>query len=126
MKIEQVMAEEYLVETILQECWDKLLQARKDGKIPGFDIEVPAQIQSWLCDIYATQLDTLRLTDKESYNAKLFSIAMAYRISLRATVGVDYFMGEMQNVQKMQAIDKLINDLEMSMRKDNDVKRLLR
>ena len=118
--------DDQLIEAILQEAWDKLLAARRQGKLPSFDIEVPAQIQSWLCDIYETQLSTLKQTDPEAYKAKLFSISMAYRISVRATVGIDYFMDEMNNAQKMQAMDRLINQLETGLRKDMDVKRRLR
>ena len=119
-------SEDYLVESILQKCWDELLAARKAGKLPNFDIEVPAQIQSWLCDIYDTQLSTLRLTDPEAFKLKMFSIAMAYRISLKVTVGLDYFMEQIKDEAKMHAIDKLVNDLSVVIDLDNKVKRDLR
>lgn len=120
------MDEEDIIETVLQEAWTKLLAARKEGKLPGFDIEVPAQIQSWLSDIYASQLNALRLVDKEAYNLKLFSIAMAYRISIHETVGVAYFMKEMNDEGKMKAIDRLINDIRKNLQDDLKTKRSLR
>lgn len=119
-------SEDDLVEEILQEAWTKLLTARQAGKLPNFDTEVPAQIQSWLCDIYDTQLTTLRLTDPEAWRLKMFSIAMAFRISLRVTIGVDYFMEQMNNAAKMAALDKLIEDLDKVIDKDNMVRRAFR
>lgn len=124
--VSENLAEDELIESILQQAWDKLLQARREGKLPGFDAQVPAQIQSWLCDIYSTQLDTLRLTDKDAWLAKRFSISIAYRISLRATVGIDYFMQTMNDTNKMQAMDRLINEIERGLKKDIDIRRSMR
>ena len=120
------LTEDEIIEDVLNEAWKKLLAARKEGKLPGFDYEVPAQIQSWLCEIYAAQLDAVRLINQEMYDSKRLSISMAYRISLRETVGIDYFMRQMNDVGKMSAFDRLIADLERGLKRDNEVKRLLR
>lgn len=124
--MDKVAEEDELVESILQCAWDKLLAARQDGKLPNFDTEVPAQIEAWLCEIYNTQLGTLRVTDPAAWKTKMFSIALAFRISLKTTIGLEYFMKQMNDAGKMSAVDKLIKQLETGLKKENDVKRLLR
>jgi hypothetical protein len=115
-----------LVQEILQEAWDKLLKAREEGRLSAFNTLVPAQIVSLLDTIYDTQLTTFRSTDQEVWKNKRFSIAVAYRMSIQNTVGLDYFMEQMNNTGKMNAIDKLIRDLSENLDKENKFKRMLR
>jgi len=115
-----------LVQEILQEMWDRLLKARAEGRLANFDTLVPAQIVSLLDGIYDTQLTTFRATNQEVWKNKRFSIAIAYRMSIQNTVGLEYFMEQMKNTGKMNAIDKLIKDLSESIDKDNKFKRMMR
>jgi hypothetical protein len=115
-----------LVQEILQEAWDKLLKAREDGRLSAFNTLVPAQIVSLLDNIYDTQLTTYRALDQATWKNKRFSIAVAYRMSIQNTVGLEYFMEQMNDVGKMKAIDKLIKDLSENIDKENKFKRMMR
>lgn len=122
----RINSEDQLIEEVLQEAWDKLLKLREEGKIETFDSAIPAQIAQWLDSIYNSQLGTLRATNQEMWKTKRFAIAIAYRVSISTTIGMDYFLEQMNNVGKMRAIDKLIKDLEEGISRDNKTKRELR
>ena len=121
-----MIIEDDLIEYILQQAWDALLKAREEGKIRSFDSAVPSQLTSWLDSIYNSQLGALRATDQQMWKNKRFAIAIAYRLSINATIGMDYFMEQMKNTAKKRAMDKLIANLEDDIEKDNKVKRSLR
>lgn len=121
-----MITEDDLVEEILQRAWDELLKCREEGKIKTFDSAVPSQVTSWLDSIYNSQLGTLRATDQRLWKYKRFAIAIAYRLSINATIGMDYFMAQMNDTKKMNAMDRLVADLSENIEKDNKVKRSLR
>ena len=118
--------EDDIIAEILGDAWRKLLRARDDGKLPNFDTNVPAQLESWLEEIWQTQLDTYQKTDHEYFNVKRFSIAMAFRLMINNTVGIHYFMEQMHDVGKMAAMDKLVGELREKLVREDNMKRELR
>ena len=124
------IVDDELVHEILQEAWTKLLQVRKEGKIPYFDSIVPAKILSWLEDIWEQQITTLRVSasdaDDDAYERKLFSIAISYRLSIEQIVGLDYFLNLIKDKKKMKFVDDLVSDIRENINKDNAMKRLWR
>ena len=122
----RVSADDEVVHEILQQAWTKLLEARKEGKIQYFDSVVPAQILSWLEDIWMQQLMALRVSDDVAYKRKLFSIAISYRLSIEEIVGLDYFLKEINDKKKMKFVDDLVSDIRENINKDNAMKRLYR
>ena len=113
-----------LLDDILQRTWSELLANR--NSVDGFDNYLPAKLGDWLADVWSTQLETLRQTNKTDYIQKKFGITIAFKLLIEQTIGMDYFMEQMHDVGRMQAMDKLVNDLIGKHKKENDMKRELR
>ena len=120
------ITDDEIVHEILQEAWNKLLQARKENKIQYFDSIVPAKLLSWLEDVWMQQLTTLQVTDQDTYKRKLFSIAISYRLSIEQIMGLDYFLKLVNDKKKMKFVDDLVSDIRENINKDNAMKRLYR
>ena len=118
--------EDELIHDVLQRAWRELMQLRADGKIPNFDSIVPAQLQSWLEDVWKDQLETLNMTDRERYELKRYSIATVIRESIKNTIGLDYFMEQLGNTKKMRALDRFIDSLRTGLAEQDDLNRDLR
>ena len=118
--------EDDLVHEVLQKAWVELLRLRDSGKIPNFDSAVPAQLESWLEDIWKDQLETYNIVDHERYKLKRFSIAIAFRERIKNIIGLDYFMEQMSDTKKMRAMDRLIESLKANLAEENDRNRDLR
>lgn len=118
--------EEELVHDLFQRTWTQLLKLREDDKLRTFDVIVPAQLLQWIEDIYKKQLETYEKVDKELYDRKRFNIAVNFRLTIDNILGMDYFMKEMSNKEKMGALDEFIGGLYEKIREDNQTKNELR
>lgn len=113
--------EDELIQEVLQEAWTKLLKLRKQGKLKNFDINVPSQILSWVEDIYKTQLATYERVNKEHFHNKRFAIAITFRVAINNILGIQYFMEQMLDEPRMQAMDRMLDDIYQQIRHQNKV-----
>lgn len=113
-----------LVESILREAWSKLLKIR--DKIEFFDIIVPSQLLCWYEDMVITQIETLRIKDKEALDRKKLATAIAYRYSIMDTVGMDYFLKVVGDEKHMRVIDDFTEKIREKFRSEMAMKRLYR
>lgn len=118
--------EEDIIHDLFQRTWIELLKLREQDKLRNFDIIVPAQLLQWIEDIYKKQLETYEIADKDMYQRKKFNIAVNFRLTIENILGMDYFMKEMSNQEKMGALDKFIDSLYDKIRDDNKIKNDLR
>ena len=114
--------EEEVVHDLFQRTWTKLLELREQDKLQAFDVIVPAQLFQWIEDIYKAQLKTYEKVDKELYDRKRFNMAVNFRLTIDNILGMDYFMKEMSNKEKMGALDEFIGGLYEKIREDNQVR----